>query len=416
MKYILLASLFFLLSCKKEPIISIKDTGTLPKIEITIDEYYLWSPDSGLYVVGDHLPNWAQSWEHPGKMKYIENNYTLFEEDLGIRVKGNRSRGWAMKSFGFYFRNEYGNSKLQYPVFAENSLNSYKRLVARNSGNDCGITQIHDISMVSIVRGHVNFEFQEYNQCVVYLNDVYWGIYNLREMITKHYFESHFGFPKENIDLLEGSELNPIADDGNTDNYLNTVINFIDNNDLSLQDNYNHIKSIIDIDSYIDYIIVNTYICNRDWPHNNIKWWKDRTTSFSKWRWVMYDTDMSFFLDRVETVWIGDLIGDPYPDEGSFYIFNKLIKNNEFKDVFLNRYLYVIESVFNKVRVESLILNNKNRIDAEYDNFHIKWPGTNNKSEWSKAISDLIKFNNTRYDIMKNVIETLKNDFENENN
>ena len=416
MKYILLASLFFLVSCKKEPIISIKDTGTLPKIEITIDEYYLWSPDSGLYVVGDHLPNWAQSWEHPGKMKYIENNYTLFEEDLGIRVKGNRSRGWAMKSFGFYFRNEYGNSKLQYPVFAENSLNSYKRLVARNSGNDCGITQIHDISMVSIVRGHVNFEFQEYNQCVVYLNDVYWGIYNLREMITKHYFESHFGFPKENIDLLEGSELNPIADDGNTDNYLNTVINFIDNNDLSLQDNYNHIKSIIDIDSYIDYIIVNTYICNRDWPHNNIKWWKDRTTSFSKWRWVMYDTDMSFFLDRVETVWIGDLIGDPYPDEGSFYIFNKLIKNNEFKDVFLNRYLYVIESVFNKVRVESLILNNKNRIDAEYDNFHIKWPGTNNKSEWSKAISDLIKFNNTRYDIMKNVIETLKNDFENENN
>ena len=36
-----------------------------------------------------------------------------------------------------------------------------------------GITQIHDISTV-IVRGHVNFEFQEYKQCVVYLNDVYW--------------------------------------------------------------------------------------------------------------------------------------------------------------------------------------------------------------------------------------------------
>ena len=373
-------------------------------------------PATGLYVVGDQLPNWAQSWEHPAKIRYLENDYILFEEDVGMRIKGNRTRGWAMKSFGFYFRNEYGNNQLEYPVFTETGLNSYKRLVARNSGNDFGITQIHDISMVSIVRGHVNFEFQEYRQCVVYLNDVYWGIYNLREMITKHYFESHFGFPKDNIDLLEGSEINPIADDGNTSNYLNNVISFINNNDLSLTENYNHIKNIIDVESYVDYIIVNTYICNRDWPHHNIKWWKDRTTSFSKWRWVMYDTDMSFFLDRVETVWIGDLIGDPYPDEGSFYIFNKLIENKEFKEFFLNRYLYIIENVFNKERVESLILNNKNTIDAEYDNFHAKWPGTNNKSEWEKAVSDLIKFNNQRYDIMKNIIETLKNDFENEKN
>ncbi len=409
---LLIIPLFF--SCKKDLNISIQDTGTLPKLEITIDEYYLWSPDSGLYVVGEHLPNWNQNFEHPGKIKYSENNYTLFEEEVGIRIKGNRTRGWAMKSFGFYFRNEYGTSELQYPVFTESSLNVYKRLVARNSGNDFGITQIHDISVASIVRGHVNFEFQEYNQCVVYLNDVYWGIYNLREMITPHHFENHFGFPKENIDLLEGSELYPIADDGNINNYMDNVLNYINNNDLSLQDNYNHIKNIIDIESYVDYIIVNTYINNVDWPHHNIKWWKDRTTEESKWRWVMYDTDSSF--TGVESVWIGDLIGERYNDEGSFYIFNKLIKNQEFKEFFLNRYLYIIENVFNKDRVETLILNNKNRIDDEYDNFHIKWPGTNNKFQWEQAVYDLIKFNNQRYDVMKNIIETLKNDFENENN
>ena len=125
----------------------------------------------------------------------------------------------------------------------------------------------------------------------------------------------------------------------------------------------------------------------------------------------MYDTDMSFFLDRVETVWIGNLIGDPYPDEGSFYIFNKLISNVEFRDRFLNRYEYIIENVFDKDRVASLILNNKNRIDSEYDNFHAKWPGTNNKNKWENAVNDMIEFNNQRYDIMKKVIENLKNDF-----
>ena len=416
MKHVLLLCLIFLVSCKKDPIISIQDTGTLPKLEITIDEYYLWSPDSGLYVVGNDAPNWAQSWEHPGKIKYTENNYVQFNEEVGIRIKGNRSSGWAMKSFGFYFRNEYGNSVLQYPVFAESDLNLYNRLMVRNSGNDFGVTQIHDISMVSIVKDYVNFEFQEYNQCVVYLNNEYWGIYNLRELISPHHFENHFGFPKDNIDLLEGSELNPIADDGSIDNYINNVINFIDNNDLSLNNNYDHIDNIIDINSYIDYIIIQTYINNLDWPHHNIKWWKDRTNDNSKWRWIMYDTDMSFWLGGVESIWIGDLIGERYTDEGSFYIFNKLIKNIEFKEQFLNRYLYIIEHVFDKDRVASLILNNKNRIEDEYDNFHFKWPGSNNKSQWEKAIDDLIEFNNQRHDIMKNIIETLKIDFESENN
>ena len=405
--YYTILSLIVFISCGKDRIVYIEDTGTLPKVEIIMDDYYLWSPDSGIYIVGEPFANWDHNWEHPAKIKYSEKNQQLFEEDVGIRIKGNRTRKWAMKSFGFYFRNEYGNNTLEYPVFTDSDVTHYKRLMVRNSGNDFGITQIHDISIVSMVRGHVNFEFQEYKQCVVYLNDDYWGIYNLREMITKHYFESHFGFPKDNIDLLYGSELNPIADDGNTGSYMKNVIGFIKNNDLSIADNYNHIKSLIDIDSYMDYIIVNTYIGNRDWPHGNIKWWKDRTTNNSKWRWVMYDTDISFQLDHVEHLWIGDLIGVGGHEEGSFYIFNKLIENEDFKETFLNRYLYIIENVFNKNRVQSLTQNNASRIELEYDNFHAKWPGTNNKSEWENAVNNLIEFNNQRYDIVKNVIINL---------
>ena len=327
-----------------------------------------------------------------------------------------------MKSWGFYFRGEYGNNFLEYPVFQNRDESTYKRLMARSSGNDFGNTQILDISTVSIIRGHVDFEYQEYKQCVLYLNGSYWGIYNIREMLTKHYFEQYFGFPKENIDFLEGSELNPIADDGNVNSYNNNVLSFIENNDLSVQENYNFIANIIDISSYIDYIIVNTYIGNRDWPNTNIKWWKDRTSSISKWRWAMFDTDMSFQLGNKEYIWIGDLIGQPFPEydpgaiSGSFFIFNNLIKNDEFKERFLNRYLYLIENTFNKERVESLILENKNRIYTEYDNFHLKWPGTKNKTEWEKSVEDIIKFNNFRHDYLKNLIQQLKYDFENQKN
>ena len=111
-KYTIL-SFIILTSCGKNKIVSIEDTGSLPKIEINMDDYHLWSPDSGLYVSG----NWDFNWEHPAQIKHIENNEIVFEEQVGIRIKGNRTRKFAMKSFGFYFRNEYGNKKLEYPVF-----------------------------------------------------------------------------------------------------------------------------------------------------------------------------------------------------------------------------------------------------------------------------------------------------------
>jgi len=404
-------------SCEHEKIKNIEDTGTLPQVRILIDESYLWSADSGLYVIGINgkelcgpIANYNQKWEYPASVSYVNKGETLFNEQVGLRIKGGCSRVSSMKSLGLYWRKEYGSSRLEYPVFRNSAISSYKLLFLRNSSNDFGETQIKDISINSIVSDDANFEMQQYTQCVVYLNEEYWGIYNLREMITKHYFETHFGYEKENIDLLEGSEINPWADDGNPNNYKNTVVSFLQNNDLSLESNYIQIGNLIDVDSYIDYIIVNTYIGNRDWPQNNVKWWKDRTNNQSKWRWVLFDTDLSFELNRVERIWIGDLIGEPFnQNQASFFIFNKLLKNTQFKEIFLDRYLYFIEHVFDQNRVESMIRQTKNTIDAEYSNFHAKW-NVLNQSQWENEIQKMISFNTQRQQIMKSVITHLRNE------
>ena len=408
--------ILFLFSCEKQDVFSIIDQGYLPKIEITIDDYHLWSPDSGLYVIGINgaemcgpIANYNQNWEFPASIKYIENNSTLFDEKIGLKIKGYCSRIKPMKSFGLYFRGEYGNPILNYPVFKNLNVSSYKRLFLRNAGSDFGYTHIKDISVVSIVKDYANFEYQEYNQCVVYLNNEYWGIYNLREMITPHYFQYHFGIPKDNIDLLEGSELTPIADDGSIDDYINNVVSFIQTHDLSNDNHYEHIANTIDVNSYIDYIIVNTYIGNWDWPHRNIKWWRDRTNDNSKWRWILFDTDAGFNLKRVENVWIGDLFGDAsafHNDDGSFYLFNHLIKNRGFKQLFLNQYLYYIEHVFSQDRVRSLIKMNMATISPEYDNFRMKW-NVLSKSDWENEIDNMITFNQQRVYIMEKIINQL---------
>lgn len=397
-----------IVACEKEPIV-IDDSSTLPIIKLSIDDKYLWSPDSGLYINA----NVHEKWEFPAEIEYLENGEQLFRNKVGFRLKGNASRGNSMKSFGIYWRKEYGNKSLKFPMFPDITTTKFKRLFLRNSGNDFGKTHLKDASISMVYKDFANVEYQAYKPCVLYLNNAYWGIYNIREMITPHHFDYHFGVDDDHLDLLQGSELNPSADDGTTDDFKNDVINFLKQNDLRKIDNYNIIKNLIDIDSYIDYIIINTYICNTDWPLGNAKWWRDKTSStYLKWRWVVFDTDWSLKgKENLDKIWIGDLYGnhfDTKKNEG-FFIFNSLLKNKEFKSVFLDRYMFFITTVFEKQRFENIVLANKNRIEIEYNNHQQKW-NTLNKNQWNKAIGAMIEFNTKRNDKMKSIISELQNE------
>ena len=118
----------------------------------------------------------------------------------------------------------------------------------------------------------------------------------------------------------------------------------------------------------------------------------------TKWRWVIFDTDRAFDKRNINKVWIGDLYGNYYNESKKrwiLYIFNNLIKNSQFKELFLDRYLYFIENVFEQNRVENIILNNKERIRKEYTNHQIKW-NTCEVNQWSKSIEEMIEFKNQK--------------------
>ena len=82
---------FIFISCEDESIELIEDTGTLPKVCISIDEQYLWSPDSGLYLIGSNgkemcgqIANYNQKWEFPANIKLFEHGEQLFDEKVGL--------------------------------------------------------------------------------------------------------------------------------------------------------------------------------------------------------------------------------------------------------------------------------------------------------------------------------------------
>jgi hypothetical protein len=409
--------LFILYSCFEE-VETIKTNHSLPVIKLKIDEIYLWSPDSGLYIIGNNgishiyspiVANYNQNWEFPAKIEYYENNELVFKDKIGIRIKGRGSRKSPMKSLGLYWRGSYGESALEYTMFEHNPVSTYKRLLLRNSGNDFGYTHLKDVSVATIHRDYSKVDYQEYKPCVVYINKEYWGIHNIREMITPRHFMYHYNVDHDAVDLLEGSELNPLADDGSIDDYMQDVVQFLKNNDLSENENYSEFIERIDVNSYIDNIIINSYIANTDWPSRNTRWWRDKTSEdHTKWKWVVYDCDYAFRAENINKIWLGDLYGEVYnPDlADGFFIFNHLIKNNTFVNKFLERYMFFIDVVFEKERVAAIIRENQYKIEGEYELHQKKW-NVMPKKQWIKEIDNMIELSMKRNDFLRQEIKML---------
>lgn len=418
-RFILVLIVFFLIySCNKEDFPD-SDKHLLPVVELEIAEKHLWSIDSGLYVIGNngsercrHVANYNTNWEHPAVIRYFENDVLQFTDNIGIRIKGNCSRKRPMKTLGLYWRNKYGNNRLNYQIFDDSPVNNFKRLLLRNSGNDFGITHLKCASISDVYKDYAKVDYQKYKPCVVYINDDYWGIHNIRDMLSARFFESTYGINPEMVDIIRGSEITPDIDTGTDADWNRDVISFLQNNDVSINQNYTTISNRIDIESYIDYNIVQTYIGNRDWPVNNTRWWRSKNyLNHLKWKWIIFDLDLSMLKPIQNRVWIGDLYKNHTRDgkEEGFFVFNHLIKNEHFVEQFLERYLFFIDEVFEPNRFEQIITQNKARIQPEYKKHIEKW-SLRPMGAWEREIDDIIDYNRKRSVQMKKIIQDLLNE------
>ncbi len=141
----------------------------------------------------------------------------------------------------------------------------------------------------------IGLEQQAFQPTAVYINGDYWGILNMREKINEHFISDHTHIDADEINVLESTyETNGLNEAGVGSKY-DQMLDFISTNSLQSDANYNFVCSVIDIDNFVDYYLVQTYVDNTDWPGNNNKFW-NTSNSASKYRSVLFDTDFGFGL------------------------------------------------------------------------------------------------------------------------
>jgi hypothetical protein len=267
-----------------------------PVVSIIINENELFSPASGLFVRG---------FRGSGSFPYNGANYKsnrqvaahidFFERDGShafggaclFKIFGGVSRMFPQKSIALEADEKRGTKRFKHQIFPDRDIKSFKHIVLRNSGSDFGGTHIRD-GFITSLGYDMGLEVQAFRPAVVYINGKYWGIYNIREKINKHYFVGNFGLDKDSVDLmLHNSER--VA--GKKQHY-EAMQNYMRNNDMSLQKHADYIGTQMDVSNFIDYEIVQIFIDNQD-AGGNIKYWRPQRAG-GRWRWVLYDTDFGF--------------------------------------------------------------------------------------------------------------------------
>lgn len=384
----------------------IDESSSLPVVMLATDPDGFFSDETGMYVEGtngvedfcsDGPANWNMDWERAVNFEYYVDGSQAISMQLGASIFGGCSRVNAMKSLALKARNEYEGKTIPYAFFQEKpEIDEFQSILLRNSGNDFNQTMFRDALMQRLIQDHMDLEHQAYQPTITFINGEYWGIHNLRERISSKFIEENADVDGDNIDLLErdGEDVR----EGDTIHYM-AMMDFLRTNDMTTQANYDYIKIQMDVENYADYMLAEIYFRNTDWPGNNIRFWRPRTSD-GKWRWILYDTDFGYGLwgegpDHNTLEFALEADGPDWPNpEWSTELFRTLMTNDEFRELFIDRMMSHLSLTFEPSRANWLIDEMANGISAEIDRHMDRWGGW--APYWSGRVDEMKDFANDR--------------------
>jgi len=301
----------------------------IPTISLVTDNASMFSSSSGIYV---NAYAHGEQWERECSVELINPDKSQgFQVNAGVRIRGGYSRQGSnpKHAFRLFFRKEYGPGKLVYPLFGEEGASEFDKIDLRTEQNyswsldgDTHNTFLRDIFSRDLQRdmGQPYTRGRYYH---LYLNGMYWGLYQTEERPQADYAETYFGGDEEDYDVIkvsvEGWPYFNEATDGTMapwqDLWNKCSKGFTSNADyfaLEGKDQYGkplkNTRVFVDIDNLIDYMMVIFYTGNVDAPvsafnsngmANNYYAISNRENKGKGFVFIAHDSEHTMFIDPI---------------------------------------------------------------------------------------------------------------------
>jgi hypothetical protein len=243
-----------------------------------------------------------------------------FQIDAGIEIQGGSSDDrWKMDklSMRVKFTDPYGPEKLDANVYNDSVLDESAATNFNTFVLDAhlGYTWAYGGPAGSTQRVNAMFVQDAYVADLqnlaggaaphsafvhLYINGLYWGVYDMHERADEHFAESYLGGNNDDYDVIKhrpGTEVNGIDINPDPNVYTSSAIanyaallNLV-RQDLTVPANYSAAAAKIDVDDFITYMAINYYVGNDDWAHQN--WYAsfNRVDPNGKWRFHSWDAE-----------------------------------------------------------------------------------------------------------------------------
>ncbi len=251
---------------------SLKDS--LPVISIASEKGLFFNPD-GIYANGRDGSD-----EIPLSVELLGPGWPRDTQiDAGVRIHGGNARSHPKKPLRLYFRKAYGAPEFRYPLFPDSPVQSFDQLILRPGGHDGWAVPFGN--QTTLLAWHATYVRDQFLRLTenamgrlsprgryvhLYLNGLYWGVYDLHERANADYYSSHLGGKPADWDVIHhptfvGENYSQVDGDGEAwDQVLRLA-------DAGVQNStgYDALAALVDVDDYIDNLIVRIWAGDYDW-------------------------------------------------------------------------------------------------------------------------------------------------------
>lgn len=329
---------------------------SIPTLSIVTNKGFLFShlKDSelgGIYIYTGNsgASGTGQDWERPASIEYYDpNTQEEFQVNCGLRLHGGNSRvpeNSQKHSFRVSFRSQYGPSKLKFDLFDEpTATDEFNALVFRagynyswvkNSGVQRENAQYLQDPFAKVTQRALGQVAAHEKFVHLYLNGLYWGLYNISEKLTNDFMESYLKGKEDDFDVIKDHGLT-------VDGSWTAWTRLYEQTKAGLGSNTNYQKvqgkdpdgtvnpaldNLLDVENLIGYMQFNMYIGNEDWDHNNWFAARNRVSNEAGFRFFAWDAETSMTNVQYNNV-------DENNEENPSWFYHELQDNADFRILF----------------------------------------------------------------------------------
>ncbi|MEE8452309.1 MAG: lamin tail domain-containing protein, partial [Thermoguttaceae bacterium] len=268
---------------------------SIPTISMVTDLDNLFGATSGI-IVNANMD--GRGWERPASIELIYPEGATgpgfpdgadggFQVNAGVRIRGGYSRQDSnpKHAFRLFFRDEYGDSRLQYSLFGDEGADEFRKVDLRTSqnyswafGGPNNNTMVRELYSRE-VQGALGHQYTRGRFYHLYIDGQYWGVFQTDEREEANFAETYYGGDNDDYDVIKPADNRRVyATDGNLEAYnrlwdATANIGYADtvnyyrvqgmNTDGSPNPAY---ERLLDVDNVIDYMIITYYTGDRDGP------------------------------------------------------------------------------------------------------------------------------------------------------